>query len=127
MEKLRNGKWLSDKATAEEMKNAVDVLRGFVKLYGWEGRDIHPYGYGINIVKFLDGFDGYERCTPASKSIKIQEINGFIDIVNVWIQQEQEEKVTIRMLKGNHAGECKEVPASFAEDYIDCGLAEVVS
>ena len=126
MEKLRNGKWASDKATAEEMKKAVAELRGYVQQYGWEDKMVYPYGFGINIVEFLDGFADYERCTPASKSIKIQEINGLIEIINAWVKLEQEEKVTIRLLKGNKAGQVKEIAASLAEDYVDCGLAELI-
>ena len=84
MEKLRNGKWDSDKATAEEMAKAVNEIRGYINKYNWNNKVVFPYGYGINIIEFLDGFADYKYCTSSSKSIMIQELNGLIKIVNTW-------------------------------------------
>lgn len=123
---LRTGKWASNLATPEEMAAKVQEIRALVAKYGWENTNIHPYNYPINIVKFLDGFADYRRCTHMSKQVMLQEINGLIEILNHWIAREEEPKVTIRFLTGKKAGQTKDIPASDAEAYVEIGFAEIV-
>ena len=126
IEKLRTGKWANQLATAEEMAAKVQEIRGYVNKYGWENTNVHPYNYPINIVEFLDGFADYRRCTHMSKQVMLAEINGLIEIINHWIEREEEPKVMIRFLTGKKAGQTKEIPESDVEDYIEIGLAERV-
>lgn len=126
VETLRTGKWASDLATAEEVKAKVQEIREIVTKYGWLDTEIHPYRFGIRVEDFLGRFKDYSRCTHSSKQIFLAEINGFIDILNHWIEREQEEKVMIRFLTGNKAGQTKAIPASDVEMYVECGLAERV-
>lgn len=126
VEKLRTGKWSSDLATAEEMAAKVEEIRRLVSKYGFINRSVHPYGYAIGIDKFLAGFKDYSRCTHSSKQIMLAEINGFIPILNHWIDVEEQPKVIVRFITGKHKGEIKEIPESYVRDYIDCGLAERV-
>lgn len=123
---LRTGKWASDLATPEEMAAKVEEIKILVAKYGFLNRTVHPYGYGIGIDKFLAGFKDYGRCTHDSKQIFLAEINGFIPILNHWIEVEEQPKVVVRFLKGNKAGQIKEIPESYVEDYIEIGLAEIV-
>lgn len=123
---LRTGKWASNLATAEEMKAKVQELKAIVNKYEWEKTTIAPYGYGVRIEEFLTWFEDYGRCTHSSKQLHLSEINGFIRIINKWIEREEEPKVMIRFLTGKKAGQTKEIPASDAEDYIAIGLAEKV-
>ena len=125
VEKVRAGKWNHQMATAEEMAQKVEEIRGLVTKYGWLKTNIHPYGFGVEIEEFLGWFDDYNRCTASSKHLHLSEINGFIDILNHWLEVEEEEKVTIRFLTGNKAGQTKDIPASLAEDYIEIGFAEL--
>ena len=126
IETLRTGKWASDLATAEDMAAKVQEIRGYVAMYGWENTNVHPYGYAINIVEFLDGFADYRNYTHMSKQTMLAEINGLIRILNKWIEREEEPKVTIRFLTGKKAGQTKEIPASDAEAYVEIGFAEIV-
>lgn len=123
---LRTGKWASDLVTAEEMAQKVEEIRGIVTQYGWLKNRIHPYGYGVKVEEFLGWFDDYNRWTESSKHLHLSEINIFIDILNHWLEREQEEKVTIRFLTGSKAGQTKQIPASDAEMYTECGFAEIV-
>lgn len=123
---LRTGKWANQLATAEEVAEKVAEVRELVNRYGFTDRTIHPYGFAIKMDDFLAGFEDYRRCTHSSKQISIAEMNGFIEILNVWIKDAEAPKVAVRLLQGRHKGEVKEIPESYLEDYIDCGLAEKV-
>ena len=126
IELLRTGKWANQLASPEEMAEKVAEVRGYVNKYGWLNRSVHPYGFAIGMDKFLAGFEDYEHYTHSSKQIMIAEMNGFIKIANVWIKQEEEPKVAVRLLTGKHKGEIEEIPESFVEDYVEIGLAEVI-
>lgn len=123
---LRTGKWSNQLATAEEVAEKVAEVREIVNRYGWMDRSVHPYGFAIKMEDFLAGFDDYRRCTHYSKQISLKEMNGFIEILNAWIKEAEAPKVTVRLLKGKHQGEIKEIPESYLEDYIDLGMAERV-
>lgn len=126
VETLRAGKWNHQMATVEEVAAKVEEIRALIDKYGWLNRNVHPYGYPINIQTFMVNFRHYREYTPSSKHIMLAEINGLIKIINEWIKQEEAPKVTIRFLTGKHKGETKEIPEEWVEDYIDCGLAERV-
>ena len=98
----------------------------YIVKYHWEDREVHPYGFAINVIGFLKPATEYSSYTSSSKGIILSELNGFIDILNEWIKQENEPKVTIRLLVGNKAGQVKVLPASVAADYLECEFAEIV-
>lgn len=125
IEALRAGKWNHQMATAEEVKAKVEEIREQVEKYGWGDRMIHPYGFGVRIDEFLGWFEDYDRCTASSKHLHLSEINGFLPIINTWIEEAEAPKVKVRLLTGNKAGEVKEISSLIAEDYIECGLAEL--
>lgn len=112
--------------TTKEVEDKVHEIMDYVINYGWEERTIHPYNYPIKVIDLLKNVEFYEDYTAASKRLFIAEVNGFIDILNKWIEQENEPKVTIRFLVGNKKGQTKEVPASIAADYTECEFAEIV-
>lgn len=78
-----------------QVQSTVKAIRKLINKYNWQDRVIHPYSFGINVVKFLDPFDDFMNYTYISKCQMIDELNGFINIVNKWIEQENEPKVTI--------------------------------
>ena len=117
MEKVRNGKWKDDIATAEEFESAVTEIENVISRYGWGDRLIHPYGFAIKISKFIKNWKDYESFSFSSKKIMISEINGLIDILNKWEEQENEPKIKVTFQNGNVVS----VPESFLEDYIDLG------
>lgn len=126
VEKLRAGKWNHQMATTEEVAEKVAEITAIVEKYGFGDTEIHPYSFGIKINDFLRGFKDYGRCTTGSKHQMLAEINGFIPILNHWIEEEEEPKITIRLIRGKHTGEIREVAKSTAEDYIDLEMAEYV-
>lgn len=126
VQKVRAGKWNHQMATAEEMAAKVEEIREIVTKYGWLDTKIAPYGFGVRIEEFLGWFKDYDRCTASSKHLHISEINGFIEILNHWLEREAEPKVTIRFLTGKKAGQTKEIPASDVEAYVEIGFAEIV-
>lgn len=126
VEKLRSGKWVNQLATAEEVNSKVNEIMGLVTKYHWEKRNIFPYNYPINLVEFLEGAEFYWNCTTSSKRVFLSEINGLIEIINKWVEQEEEPKVTILFVRTNKKGQTKEIPASWLEDYVDAGLAVLV-
>lgn len=117
MEKVRNGKWRDDIATAEEFESAVSEIQNLVSKYGWGDRLIHPYGFAIKIRSFIKNWEGYEKFTFSSKKIMISEMNGLINILNKWEEQANEPKVKV-MLKN---GDVVSIPQGFVDDYEELG------
>ena len=72
----------------------------------------------------LNWHKDYQRCTHSSKQIALSELNGFIKIINAWLETEGEPKVVIKLIAGKHAGEVRIVPRSQALDYYEMGWAE---
>ena len=126
VEKLRTGKWANQLATQEEVEDKVREIMVLVTKYGWENENIHPYGFPINVLKFLEKYETYSLYTHSSKQILLAEINGAIDIFNMWAEQEEEPKVKVRLLTGRNAGKIKEIPASMVGYYVETDLAEIV-
>lgn len=126
IEKLRAGKWNHQMATAEEVAEKVTEMTAIVEKYGFGDREIHPYFFAIKVEDFLKGCKDYHRCTAGSRHQMLAEINGFITILNEWTKIEEEPKVKIRLIKGNRAGQIREIAKSIAEDYVDGDLAEYV-
>lgn len=122
VEKIRNGKWREDIATAEEFESAVNEIKSVVSKYGWGDRLVHPYGYAVKINALIKQWADYEKFSFSSKKIMISEMNGLIDILNKWEEQADEPKVKVIFQNGNVVS----VPASYVEDYVACGIAEVV-
>lgn len=124
VETLRTGRWASELATAQEVSDKVKELRAICSQHGWGDRSIHPYGWAVKIDEFLGWHKDYQRCTHSSKQMALSELNGFIKIINAWLEQEEEPKVVIKLIAGKHAGEVRIVPASQALDYYEMGWAE---
>lgn len=125
MNKLRNGKWNHQMATAEEVKETVNEIKTLVVKYHWEDKKMFdPYGHCTTVGKFLsNGFEDFEQYTFSSKQILISELNGFIEhCINSWEKLENEPKVTVKLTNGN----VKSVPKSTVDDYIELGIATLV-
>lgn len=84
IEKLRNGKWSEDIATAKEFNAKVNEIKAAVKEHGFEGKTIRPYSYRTTVGEFIDGWQDFARCSFPSKRVIISEVNGLIDLINIW-------------------------------------------
>lgn len=128
MEKLRNGKWKTDIATKEEFNNAVAEIRAIVAKYNWQDKIIHPYAFATKIGDFIngDGWTNFHQYTFSSKQILIDEVNGLIDILNHWVELEEEEKIAVRIIGGNKDGQIEKLPKSFVAQFLECGMMELV-
>ena len=125
MNKLRNGKWNHQIATAEEVKETVNEIKALVVKYHWEDKKMFdPYGHRTTVGKFLsNGFEDFEQYTFSSKQILISELNGFIEhCINPWEKLENEPKVTVKLANGN----VKSVPKNIVDEYIELGIATLV-
>lgn len=120
MEKVRIGKWAEDIATAEEFESAVAEIKAKIEQYGWADRIVHPYGCAERVGDMVNTWEGYVDFTLSSKQIMVKELNGLIDILNKWEEQENEPKAMIQV-----NGKVKEIPQSFIEDYMLLGATLV--
>lgn len=124
MTKLRNGRWNHQIATVEEIKAVVKELREMVKKYHWETKKVAPYSFWITVDEFINNsnYDDVEKFNYTSRSLMIDELNGFIDIADIWEKQEKEPKVTIKTV----TGKVMEVPKSTADEFIAVEFATLV-
>lgn len=112
---------------AEDVAKKVEELRGYVNRYDWGDWEIHLYGYPVKVSKFLDGFEDFARYTSSSRDIMRSEMNGFIKIINKWIEREEEPKAIVRYLEGKKKGKIETIPNSFAQDLYEIGFVEVIA
>ena len=110
-------------AKAEEVNAKVKEILEVAGQYGWLDKRVMPYGYGVSI-KDLMNYEDYAKYSRTSQQIIKAEINGLIDILNIWLEQEKEEKVVMRMPKGSNVL-FKRVPISLVDDYIALGAVLV--
>lgn len=119
MEKLRNGRFKYQMATADEVKKTVNEIKMILAKYGWGEKTVMPYGYGIKLDNLVENWKDFERCTIDSQQIIISEINGTIDhVLNKWLKLEEEPKITVQLINGKTA----KVAESIARQYEEMGL-----
>lgn len=122
IEKMKNGKWENAIVTPEAFDRKVDEISEVIDRFGFNDRKVCMYSTWETVDKLLEGWKDYEQCTFSSKKVLISEVNGFIKIMNAWIEYEQEPKVNVRFENGN----IKAVAESTAKDYVKCGLADFI-
>ena len=121
MKKLRSEMYCM--ATPDEVAKAVEEIRGYIAQYVWSNRRITPYGYGIELSKFMEHFDDFEEYTRDSQVLMLDELNGLIEIcINKWLEKELEPKVSVRMANGK----VRELAQSTANDFVEMGLAVII-
>lgn len=94
MEKLRYGKWSENMATAQEFSEKVEDIKEMVKAHGWENRKVCPYGTWEKVSDLVAGWRNIrlDEYSPSSKRILIVEVNGLIEILNIWESESGKEK-----------------------------------
>lgn len=102
---------------AEDLQAKAQEVLQVAKEHGWLDKRVMPYGYGIRIEEFMTYPADMKCYTTTSRQIIKAEINGLIDIMNVWLERAAEKHVTVLLPKG---GEVK-VPMSCLEDYLELG------
>ena len=123
MEKLRNGNFIHQIATAEEVKEFTEWADRLIEKYGLHDRKVSPYGYPENVTKLVNTVKDYTRCTFGSKQYLILLANGLIEIMSEWERQELQPKVTVRVIRN---GKIKTLCEEFARILIEDGVAEAV-
>lgn len=120
MDKLRNGRFRHQMATADEVKKTVEEIKMILAKYGWGDKKVMPYGYGIKLDELVKNWEDFERCTIDSQQIIIDEINGTIEhALNHWLELEAEPQITVKLINGKTAT----VAESIARQYKEMGLA----
>lgn len=109
--------------TGSEFKAKAKEVIETCKRYGFMGRMIFPYGFRITVAEFTRNWKDYDRCTPESQGILESELNGFLPILEGWIEYENEPMIVVKLISGKHAGEVKELHESTARDFIEAGIA----
>ena len=99
MEKLRNGKFIHQIATAEEVATFVSEADAMIEKYGWQDKTVSPYGWAEKVSKVIDTIRDYPRCTFGSKQYLINLANGLVDILAAWEKQELEPKLRVRLVR----------------------------
>ena len=74
---------------SEQIKGYVKTAREMVSRYGWEDREITPWGYTEKITKVINDIADYDKCTQSSKGILVQLANGLAEVMNYWERREQ--------------------------------------
>ena len=107
-------------ASAEQITAKVKEVLEVASEHDWLKKRVMPYGYGITIKDMMDYPRDFEHYTRTSLQIVRAEINGLIDIMNVWLEHEAEEHITVVLPNGKQGS----IPKSFLEDYIAMGAKE---
>ena len=123
MEKLRNGNFVHQIATADEVKAFVDEAERMIEKYGWQDRTMMPFSWADNVMKLIGYVKDYERCSFGSKQYLITLANGMIDVLMAWEKQELAPKIAVRIVK---TGVIKEMEIDFAKELIDLEVAVAV-
>lgn len=110
--------------TDKDIKAKIEEIRRACIEYGFMDCKVMPYGYGITVQRLIDGWSGYENSTSDSKQIVRAEMRGFIDILNRWMDFENEERVTVTYLAGKKEGQTEAIQKSLAEMLIHDGFAK---
>ena len=111
---------LSDTATAEVVNAKVKEVLNIAIEKDWADKRVFPYGYGVSIRQLLK-YDDYAKYTNGSKAIIRAEINGLIEIINAWIEQDNEGYVAVTL-----KGKIKAIPRRFLDDYLEMGAKLIV-
>lgn len=110
--------------TMDEFMHRSHVAVKTCEEYGFLDRDIYPYNYKMKVEQLVRNWIDYENCTRSSQLLMQDELRGFEPILQMWVQQENEPFVKIRLTEGKHSGEIREYRKSVAEMFVDGGLAE---
>lgn len=92
MEKIRNGKWREDVATAAEFEAAVSEMKSIAEEHGFWERAVYPYSWKTTVKEMIDSWEDFAAFTLSSRKIMIQEANGLIEMLNYWVENERKEK-----------------------------------
>ena len=125
MEKLNVGRF--GRPTEAEVADAVKEIERTCDEYSFWERTIYPYSFKMTVRELVKNWKDYSRCTPDSKDVILAEMNGFIPILNHWVEYQNEPDVKILYLEGNKKGEIGEVKTSLAEMLIESSLAKAVA
>ena len=121
LKELKNGKFIQNIATTEEVEAFVKEARHMVNHYGWADRTVTPWGYVEKVTKTINDIADYRRCTFSSKQMLITLANGLARVMNAWEQQELT-GITLRSIK---TGKVVKVDECIVDLYLDNGFERV--
>ena len=110
---------VSDRVT---MMAFVKEARRMVKLFGWEDKVVHPYGFAEKVTKVLDRLADYDACTASDKGFLRDEANGLGNVLNAWAEYEACPKVAVRVIA---TGKVIMVPEKDVDALVAAGVFEV--
>ena len=112
--------------TAEEFKKASQELIDTCVEYNFMERTIHPYSFNMTVAELVKGWKDYDHCSRSSKNLMQDEYEGLAEIVQHWVEVENERTVAVIITDGKHKGEVRIYHESVAKDFVECGFAEYV-
>ena len=87
---------LAKSATQAEAIARVAEVKGIVEKYGFGDRYVYPYSAPEIVYKEVARYENWvsdlDECTRDSRYYVLQHINGFIDILNKWIEYADKRK-----------------------------------
>ena len=107
--------------TTEEFKALAAETIETCNKYGFMENTIMPYSFKMTVRELVKNWKDYDRCTRSSQQIMVDELKGFLPILQHWVKLADEPKVKVKMPNGK----IKEVPKSVADDLIDLGAVAV--
>ena len=113
--------------TSDSVKEFVKEAERMIRRYGWQDATVHPYEFPMKVTKIIRNLKDYDKCTRCSKDYLVDLANGLARIMNKWEECEQEEKITVRIIKGASEGKVLTMAKSLADDLVEFGFGEVVS
>lgn len=121
LKELRNGKFVQNIATEEEVSKFVEEATRMITAYGWEDRTVTPWGYAEKVTKTVKTVSEYPACTFGTKQTLITLANGLARVMNAWEQQE----LTDITLTNTKTGRTVKVPEELADIYLQNGFIRV--
>lgn len=118
LKELRNGKFIQNIATPDEVKAFVKEAEGMVNKYGWQDRTVTPWGYAEKVTKTISYISDFGRCTFSSKQMLITLANGLAKVLNAWEEQE----LTGVELRSVKTGKVVKVDPAMVELYLENGF-----
>ena len=125
MERLSNKKF--QMASAEAVATTVAEIKAICEKYNFWDREASPYSFRMTVRELVEskGWTDFSQYTYDSKQIIISEINGFMDILEHWVEYQNQEDVKICYLQGKKIGQTELVKKSFAELLVETKMAEL--
>lgn len=107
--------------TSDSVKEFVKEAERMVREYGWEDRNVHPYGFPMKVTKIISDLKDYDKCTRGSKEYLVDMANGLADIINKW-EEQRANCIWVRLTNGKK----RQMDRDLAEVLAHEGLCAII-